>query len=122
MIRGPECVKDDDVCYHFGKKLKISSGKCKNPIEIPMIRRNQFRVLRSIKLGKKMVSSGNFARTVSLCVGFHFGTLYGYFFQQDFCQRIHPLEHKIKLVLNSDIHTVDLHENKTLSCTNFISL
>ena len=27
-----------------------------------------------------MVSFGNYARIASICVGFHFGTLHGYFF------------------------------------------
>ena len=33
-----------------------------------------------------MVSSVNFARIAGTCVGFHFGTLHGYFFHQDFDQ------------------------------------
>ena len=49
-----------------------------------------------------MVSFGNFARIVSTCVGFHLGTLQGYFFHQDFWPNLNfPLEYQIKLVLSS---------------------
>ena len=47
-----------------------------------------------------MVSFVNFARIASICVGFHLGTLHGYFFPQDFCPNLNfPLECQIKLVL-----------------------
>ena len=47
-----------------------------------------------------MVSFVNFARTASLCVGFHPGTMHGYFFHQDFWPNLNfPLEYQIKLVL-----------------------
>ena len=40
------------VCFKlFGKKLKKASGIYGNPIEIPIITNNQFRVLRSLTLG-----------------------------------------------------------------------
>ena len=61
---------------HFGKKLKTVSGIYGNIIEININRKNQFRTLRSLNLAKK-VSSGNFARIASICVGFHLGTLHG---------------------------------------------
>ena len=49
-----------------------------------------------------MVSFVNFARIASICVGFHFGTLHGYFFHQDFWPNLNfPLECQIKLVLTS---------------------
>ena len=54
-----------------------------------------------------MVSFVNFARAASICVGFHLGTLHGYFFHQDFWPNLNfPLEYQIKLVLmnNSPIH------------------
>ena len=31
-----------------------------------------------------MISFVNFARIASICVGFHLGTLHGYFFHKDF--------------------------------------
>ena len=47
-----------------------------------------------------MVSFVNFARIESICVGFHLGTLHGYFFHQDFWPNLNfPLEYQIKLVL-----------------------
>ena len=47
-----------------------------------------------------MVSFVNFARIVSLCVGFHLGTLYGYVFHQDFWPNLNfQLKYQIKLVL-----------------------
>ena len=76
-----------------------------NPIEIPKIKNNQFRVLRSLILGGgggggEMVSFGNSARIASLCVGFHPSTLHGYIFYQDFWSNLNfLLEHQIKLVL-----------------------
>ena len=36
---------------------------------------NQFRVLKLLRLGK-IVCFGNFARTVTFCLGFHLRTLY----------------------------------------------
>ena len=72
-------MKNEDVCYHFGKKLKTACGTYEKPIEIPIIRKNQFRALRSLKLAKK-VSLGNFARIARLCLGFHLRTLHGHCF------------------------------------------
>ena len=47
-----------------------------------------------------MVSFVNFVTIASLCVGFHLGTLHGYFFRQDFWPNLNfPLEYQIKLVL-----------------------
>ena len=47
-----------------------------------------------------MVSFVNFARIASLGVGFHLGTLHGYFFYQDFWPNLNfPLEYQVKLVL-----------------------
>ena len=47
-----------------------------------------------------MISFVNFARIASICVGFHLGTLHGYFFHQDFWPNLNfPLEYQIKLVL-----------------------
>ena len=47
-----------------------------------------------------MVSFVNFARIASICVGFHLGTLHGYFFHQDFWPNLNfPHECQIKLVL-----------------------
>ena len=41
-----------------------------------------------------------FARIASICVGFHLGTLHGYFFHKDFWPNLNfPLEYQIKLVL-----------------------
>ena len=48
-----------------------------------------------------MVSFVNFARIASICVGFHLGTLQGYFLHKDFWPNLNfPLEYQIKLVLN----------------------
>ena len=47
-----------------------------------------------------MVSFVNFARIANLFVGFHFGTLHGYVFQQDFWPNLNfQVEYQIKLVL-----------------------
>ena len=47
-----------------------------------------------------MISFVNFARITSICVGFHLGTLHGYFFHQEFWPNLNfPLEYQIKLVL-----------------------
>ena len=47
-----------------------------------------------------MISFVNFARIASICVGFHLGTLHGYFFDQDFWPNLNfLLEDQIKLVL-----------------------
>ena len=44
-----------------------------------------------------MISFINFARIASICVGFHLGTLHGYFFHQDFWPNLNfPLEYQIK--------------------------
>ena len=44
---------------------------------------------------------GNFSKIASLCMGFHPGTLHGYFFHSDFWPNLNfLLEHQIKLVLN----------------------
>ena len=49
-----------------------------------------------------MVSFVNFARIASLCVDFHFGTLHGYVFHQDFWPNLNfQLEYQIKLILMS---------------------
>ena len=63
----------------LAKKLKTASGTYGNLIKIPIIRKNQFHVLTSLKFGK-MVSFGNLAMIASLCVGFHLGTLHGHLF------------------------------------------
>ena len=43
-----------------------------------------------------MVSFGNYARIASICVGFHFGTLHGYFFHLDFLPNLNfSLEYHI---------------------------
>ena len=48
-----------------------------------------------------MVSFVNFARIASICVGFHFGTLHGYFFHEDFWPNLDfPLECQTKVVLS----------------------
>ena len=48
-----------------------------------------------------MISFVNFARIASICVGFHLGTLHGYFFQKDFWPTLNFLfEHQIKLFLS----------------------
>ena len=47
-----------------------------------------------------MASFVNFARIASICVGFHLGTLQGYFSQQDFWPNLNfQLEYQINLVL-----------------------
>ena len=47
-----------------------------------------------------MISFVNFARIASICVGFHLGTLQGYFFHEDFWPNLNfPLECQIKRVL-----------------------
>ena len=57
-------IKSTSIFEKFGKKLKTGSVLYGNPIKIRMIRKNQFHVLRSLKLGK-MASFGNFARIAS---------------------------------------------------------
>ena len=47
-----------------------------------------------------MISFVNFARIANICVGFHLGTLHGYFSHQDFWSNLNfLLEDQIKLVL-----------------------
>ena len=47
-----------------------------------------------------MISFVNFARIASICVGFHLGTLHGYFFHKDLWPKLEfLLEYQIKLVL-----------------------
>ena len=47
-----------------------------------------------------MPSFVDFARIASICVGFHPGTLHGYFFHLDFWPNLDfPLDYQIKLVL-----------------------
>ena len=61
-----------------------------------------------------MISFVNFARVASICVGFHLGTLQGYFFHQDFWPNLNfPLEYQIILVLNSKL------KSKTLQLLRF---
>ena len=49
---------------------------------------------------RKMISFVNFAGIASICLGFHLGTLHGYFFHYDFWSNLNfPLEYQIKLVL-----------------------
>ena len=49
---------------------------------------------------RKMVSFDNYSRIASICVGFHFGTLRGYFFHKDVWPNLNfALEYQIKLVL-----------------------
>ena len=58
-----------------------------------------------------MISFVNFARIASICVGFHLGTLHGYFFHQDIGPNLNfLLEDQIKLVLsfNSCLYAPDL--------------
>ena len=69
-------MKNEDVCKT--KKLKTAYGIYGNPTEIPIIRKNQFLVSRSLK-SREMVSFSSFARIASLCMGFDLGTLHGYF-------------------------------------------
>ena len=49
-------------------KLKTVFGMYGNPIEIPVIRKNRFGELKSLKLGKNV---SNFTRIASLCEGLH---------------------------------------------------
>ena len=54
-----------------------------------------------------MVIFVNFASIASICVGFHLGTLHGYFFHQDFWPNLNfPFEYQIKLVLISKEHAL----------------
>ena len=47
-----------------------------------------------------MVNFVNFARIASICVGFHFGTMHGYFFNQEVWPNLNfLLEYQIKRVL-----------------------
>ena len=56
-----------------------------------------------------MVSFVNFARIASICVGFHLGTLQGYFLHLDFWPNLNfPPEYQIKLVLKSNLEIVVL--------------
>ena len=49
-----------------------------------------------------MIGFVNFARIANICVGFHLGTLHGYFFHQDFWPNLNfPLQYQIKRVLIS---------------------
>ena len=84
-----------------------------------------------------MINFVNFARIASICVGFHLGTLHGYFFHQDFWPNLNfLLEDQIKLVLTcftcdliefrsqtlmSDFSHVFLDISKILTNQNLIS-
>ena len=49
---------------------------------------------------RKIISFANFARITSICVGFHLGTLHGYFFPRNFRPNLNfLLEYQIKRVL-----------------------
>ena len=41
---------NEDVCQHFGKKPKTASRMYGDPIEMAIIRKNQFRVLKSLNV------------------------------------------------------------------------
>ena len=55
-------------------------------MQISAIGTNQFRVMRSLKLGGDWLVLVIFARIASLCVGSHLATLHENFFHQDFGQ------------------------------------
>ena len=94
-------MRNEGACLQLGKNLKRESEIYGNHIEISVIRNNQFRVFRSLKLGR-MVIFGNFARIASLHVGFRLGALRCCFFHSDFWPNVNfLLEHQIKLILTS---------------------
>ena len=75
-----------------------------------------------------MVSFYNYARIASICVGFHFDILHGYFFHYDFWPNLNfPLEYQIKAVLSFDsvaevdglIYPSPLGEFQFCCCLNF---
>ena len=74
-------MKNEDVCYRVGKKLKTDSGIYGNPINLYK-RKESVLCIEVTKIGEKMISFVNFARIASICVGFHLGTLHGYLFSQ----------------------------------------
>ena len=56
-----------------------------------------------------MISFVNFARIASICVGYHLGTLHGYFFHKDFLPNLNfLLEYQIKLVLKLLIYRLQI--------------
>ena len=66
---------------------------------------------------RKMISFVNFARIASICVGFHLGTLHGYFFHQDFWPNLNfPFECQVKVVLIflSSLIIIQRHQNSDL--------
>ena len=66
-----------------------------------------------------MVSFVNFARIASICVGFHLGTLQGYFFHQDFWPNLNfPLEYQIKLILSVKNLIISLMGDVEISMCN----
>ena len=54
----------------LAKKLMTASGVYGNSIDIPIVRKNQFHVLKSLKL-EKMVSFGNFAASLPVFILVH---------------------------------------------------
>ena len=72
-------MRNEGTCLQLGKKFKRESEIYGNHIEISVIRKNQFRVFRLLKLGR-MVIFGNFARIASLHVGFRLRASRCYFF------------------------------------------
>ena len=65
-----------------------------------------------------MVSFVNFARIASICVGFHLGTLHGYFFHQDFWPNLNfLLECQLKLVLRIHVLYYVNQDGKSSTCS-----
>ena len=70
-----------------------------------------------------MVSFVNFARTASICEGFHLGILHGYFFHYDFWPNLNfPLEYPIKLVLKTNNKNKSEFQNLPFEFCKFLKM
>ena len=92
-----------------------------NPTEIPKIRKNQFRVSRTLKLGGGgglMVSFGNFARIASLCVGLHLLYIAWLPFHQDSLAKFEfPARTSNKTCFNREKPTITDKNGSSSACS-----
>ena len=73
-------MKNEDVSEHFGKKLKTAARIYGNPIKVLIIRKSQLCVLSHKNWREMVVLIILQGWQVYIYVGFHLGTLHGYFY------------------------------------------
>ena len=80
---------------NYRRQLEYMGRKLKS---LATIRKNQFRVLSSLKLRKRLILV--ILQGKQACVGSDLGTLHGYFLHEFFGRNFNfPLEYQIRLVL-----------------------